>query len=378
MPSSKPKDHYVAAGLIGRFSARETPKARESPIYVVRRGKPEAFQQTAENVASKTALYTLEELWTYTNCDNDVRQVDRVWQRLERQMPIALDALGARETDGLVDARLWAETMVPFIASVFVRTPDFNERFGLRFAIEGKGKPLEQADSITRARLFQLQRLFSPVMRASWCVLHTTDEMPFVTSDLAFAPVELPRRPGWVIPLGRRCALHLKLRPRTPRIWLTMERTNQTFVDIEGQAASPDLVRLINCAMALHAPAEIYGDPEDIVTQYVHEMSKPKPKPARVKWDEVVVLRRNQHELLRFLRGITAPHGGDPLSRQESIALMTYPIPIFISVNPKSHMSDKRSTAIRRIEDRMAQKEGERLRHLVNVDSPLRAVYLEP
>jgi hypothetical protein len=367
MAPAKPKDHYVAAGLIGRFSARPETKQRTSPIWVLRRGRTDAFQQTAERVAYRTALYTLEELWIGDN----VRMVDQIWQRLEGQLPAALSALEG--TDGLVDARLWAEAMVPFIASLFVRSPDFGDRFGLRFAVlGGDGPALEQSDSITQARLFQLQRLFSPVMRASWRLLRCPKGAHLITSNLALAPLSLPQRPGWVVPLSRTWALHLKPRPRTPRVWLTAP-SGETFVDVEVESVTAERAEVINRALATHAPEEIYGDPEEVVLTCAAEMSQPKPKPTRVHWDDLLVLRRNQHELLDFLAAIASPYDGPPVAQAQALDQVNYPIPIFISINPKSHMAEKRSRALSRIEDAEAQKEHARLSRWLDV-KPLRKV----
>lgn len=353
--AKQPKDHYIPDNLIGRFSSRPEPRLRKSPLFVLRRGRVDAFQQIAENVAYETALYTLGQIWI----DESVRMVDDVWTRLEQQMPKALSAL--EETDGLLDARLWSEALVPLIASLFVRTPDFGERFDLRMAVlEGGRHPLKHMDSITRARLFQLQRLFSPIMRASWCVLRFAQEAPLITSNLALAPLSLPQRPGWVIPISRQHALHLKPRPRTPRVWLTAP-SHDTFVDVEVQYGSKELAHRINRAVARHAPSEIYGDPESLVLRYAEEMSGATSETERVKWDDLEVLRRNQHELVRFLHAITAPYAGRPAALDAALAQMSYPIPIFISTNPASHMPARRSKELSRVEDREARKEHARL-----------------
>jgi hypothetical protein len=218
-------------------------------------------------------------------------------------------------TEKLLDARLWAEALVPFVASLFVRPPDFKDRFGLRFAVSGHNNPLNQPDSVTQARLFQLQRLFSPVMRASWCFLSTPADAPLITSNRAFAALSLPQRPGWVIPLDRHHALHLKPRPRTPRVWLTAP-SGDTFADIEVEDVSADQAHTINRAVARDAPDEINADPEDLVLQYAAEMARPTPKPRRAEWDELIVLRRNQHELAGFLEAIADPYAGPRVPRQ--------------------------------------------------------------
>jgi hypothetical protein len=102
-------------------------------------------------------------------------------------------------------------------------------------------------------------------------------------------------------------------------------------------------------------------------------MLQPRPKPTRVHWDDLLVLRRNQHELLDFLEAIASPYAGPPVSRDEALAQMNYPIPVFISINPKSQMSEKRSRALSKIEDAEAQKEYARLSRWLDV-KPLQKV----
>jgi hypothetical protein len=369
--AKKPKDHYVAASLLGRFSSRPRARQRENPLYVLRRKHAEAFQQTAEGVASQAGLYTLDDAWLE---NSSPRLVDETWQRLEARLSRALDEL--ERTNGMMDARLWAEVMVPFIAATFVRTPDFADRFGLRFAAPGAaGSELEQPDSINRARLLQLQRLFSPVMRARWRLLRSTATAPLITSNLSMAPMTLMNRPGWVFPLGRTLALHLSPRPRTPRVWLTAP-WDQTLVDIEIETIGRNAAHRINRLVASHAPDEIYGDPEELVLAYRAELKKAKPKATSMHWDKLVILRRNQHELLDFLIAIASPFDGPRVSREDAIAQMSYPGPIFFSANPASHMPQAESRALSLIEDAEAQKEYTRISRWLDV-SPLQKVRAE-
>jgi len=361
--TSNTKDHYVAAALIGRFSSRPAARLRRSPIYVLRRGRIDPFVEVAEGVAYKTSLYTLEELWV----GESIRMVDDVWTRLEAQLPQMLSTL--EDTDGLVNARLWGEAMVPFIASLFVRTPDFSDRFGLRFAVAGGvGSPLAQPDSITQARLLQLQRLFSPVMRARWRLLRCPSDGPLITSNLALAPFYIGKDAGWIVPLGRSMALHLSPRPLTPRVWLTAP-SGQTFVDIEVHSMTATQCEIANRAIAAHAPDEIYGDPDDLLRHFKPEMSSTEAEPTAVHWDELLVLRRNQHDLLGFLEAIASPYRGPRMPRADATAQMKYPIPVFVSVNPESHMSDEQSAELSRIEDAEAQKEHARLSQWLDVKS---------
>jgi hypothetical protein len=363
MTSKKTKDHYVAAALIGRFSSNPAPQLRRSPIHVLRRGRSDPYPHVAEGVAYKTSLYTLEELWV----GETIRMVDDVWTRLEAQLPQMLTVL--EETDGLVDARLWGEAMVPFIASLFVRTPDFGKHFKLRFAVLGrKGSALTQPDSITQARLLQLQRLFAPVMRARWRLLRGPDEAPLITSNLALAPFSIGSDDGWIVPLGRSMALHLSPRPRTPRVWLTAP-SGQTFVDVEVHTMTAAQCDVVNRAMAAHAPEEIYGGDDALLRRYVPEMGADEAATTSMYWDQLLVLRRNQRELIGFLEAIASPYRGPRTPRAEALAQMDYPLPLFVSINPESHMSDEESEQLSRIEDAEAQNEHARLSKWLPVEA---------
>jgi len=84
--------------------------------------------------------------------------VDETWREYKNGLSNAIEALiGVR-----VDARTWARVMVPFVACMLVRGPDFAGRFGRRLAALGIGDidgGYTPADNANLARLMELQRL---------------------------------------------------------------------------------------------------------------------------------------------------------------------------------------------------------------------------
>jgi hypothetical protein len=97
------------------------------------------------------------------------QKVDEIWKEYERGLSNAIGELIA----GRVDARTWARILIPFVACMLVRGPDFADRFERRMAaleiddIDG----VHTADNVNMARLFELQRLLGPVAAAKWVVL---------------------------------------------------------------------------------------------------------------------------------------------------------------------------------------------------------------
>ena len=92
--------------------------------------------------------------------------MDSVWGGYESRFAVALDGL----ISGSLDAAIWLRVLVPFVAGVLVRGPDFNHRFtrrtqGFQFTPD--------KDNINSVRLLELQRLLAPVLAARWQVFKT-------------------------------------------------------------------------------------------------------------------------------------------------------------------------------------------------------------
>jgi len=161
-------------------------------LWVRGRGAPGAAVKAADDVAWDLDIYgTADFSWTY-----------------ESGLPAALDAL---ERQPPLNCRVWTEVLVPFVAALFVRSPDFIREFERRFSpqIAARFSAVTAHDRGSGPRLIEFQQLLAPVMAMRWAVLHNLTATPLITSDAAFAPTVTPLGLGYVIPIGPRSALLL-------------------------------------------------------------------------------------------------------------------------------------------------------------------------
>lgn len=257
-----PKQHFLPAAFIGRFSTETSGPRRQRRVWVRRRGEPEAFRVRAQDVGYEMDLYTLLDV------DSDPALVDQTWSRVESQLPKALDELLASDL-GYLDAHTWLETLVPFVTSLFVRGPEFNRRFESRLE-EMFGEPSERVarniDNTNVARLFELQRLYAVVIRAEWRVVHFPPDTPLLSTDVGYSLTRntADDRTGYVVPLDLTTALSLIRGPDRPTLWWR----NRTWIagPIMHVSMPASQAETLNQTSARSAVEEIYGPTQDSVS----------------------------------------------------------------------------------------------------------------
>src|SRR5438045_3616532 len=104
-----PRDHYLPASVIGRFSADRTSSARERMVFVVRKGRKAAFLVKAAKIGFVHDLY---EMAYPPFVGSDVRTVDQALNGYEPGLPFALDQLCQAAP---MEATTWLRTLVPYI-----------------------------------------------------------------------------------------------------------------------------------------------------------------------------------------------------------------------------------------------------------------------
>lgn len=160
-----PLDHYIPAAYLGFFSSdKSKANVRDRKLTVYDFNTKSFYQSRAGNLCAINNYYDEE--------------VDKLWY-FEGDIPAALNAL-INET---LDLYQWIMTLVPFVASVLVRTPDFVDRFQRR--INNLGFNQEFSDFI---RLLEFQRLLAPIIAGDWKVLEVTGAGQVLLSDLGFIP----------------------------------------------------------------------------------------------------------------------------------------------------------------------------------------------
>ena len=253
------KQHYVPAAVLANFSFSMKKQRRKSPIYVFRKGVEEPFIKSVADVCFVDDLYTIKD----NPNKNDPDFMEKMWQGFERDLPQAIAEL--QNSPKSLSAQVWVETLVPYAASALVRTPEFTERFQLRFgSLEVDMGP----DNLTLARLTELQRFMAPVMAASWTALRSPAEMDFIANDLGWCAIRLDGRnaPGFVIPVDRKLAIMIT--PRIKRTIMTDRGYNWIASGIEDRILTVSETEETNRCIAEWAREEIFGADVEQLTSF--------------------------------------------------------------------------------------------------------------
>ncbi len=198
-----PRDHYVPASVIGRFSAESAAVSRDRRVFVVRKGRKAAFAVKAEGIGFTNDLYGMSHppVW---GGDKEAN-LDQLINGYEPALPYALDLLCRASA---VDAETWLRTLVPYVASVFERGHDFIPRFMARPSVAAAGE-YNTSENANAGRIIELERLLAPICCARWVVLHKDGGEPFVLNDLGLIGTSDPStgEVGWALPVDRDSVL---------------------------------------------------------------------------------------------------------------------------------------------------------------------------
>jgi len=194
-----PLHHYLPASFLARFSIdTRTKSSRDKQLIVGDKKTQKWFSSPASKVGCINNLYTI--------ADDSVSPefIDQTWIEYEKKLPTAIDSL----IEGKVDAEMWTRVLIPFVACMLVRGPDFEKRFNQRFhpTIQQAMSKKLNPDNANRARLREIQSLLACVVAAKWLVLTTHGKDKLITNDLGFAPFINPKigHRGLAIPLSQR------------------------------------------------------------------------------------------------------------------------------------------------------------------------------
>lgn len=295
-------DHYIPASLLGRFSTDNISRARERKVWALKRGEQKAQHKKAEKYGSRQDFYDL----LMTQHAHMPRVVDKTWLAYENHLGSVLEILRTNTSRSAIDAHSWLTVLVPFVASLFVRGPDFNERYEARLGMKeiynhiAKEEPDYPRDNTNMSRLMEFQRLLAPIIAASWTVLHTGEKLPLLINERGYTlyrPNGLDQL-GWFIPVGYDMAF---------AIWPTrVNHGRAIIVDtgiakwkaiLEHRTISDEDTKVFNRAIAGVASEFIVGPSETSVSTLIKELQH-KPLPAEYVYHNPppgAVLRLHEH-----------------------------------------------------------------------------------
>jgi hypothetical protein len=244
--------HYIPAGLIGRFGRRVGNQWRTARIAARRVGESAIRETSARNVGFEIGLYRLKN--PPQGLDADV--VDHIWTVLEQQLPGAIESL-LRGQVGLAEV----ETLLFYVASCAVRHPDVFQRIaGAHQASSGLPEPI--GDLLQILRLESIQATLSQIRAWRWRVFDCSPEAEgLIINDKGFCYLGDASR--------NTTGLFLPLRPNLGVLG-SLDQSEGEFVVRRRLTAKS--VRSVNHALWLEAPREIYGHPDarDTLRQLDH------------------------------------------------------------------------------------------------------------
>ena len=187
-------------------------------------------------------------------------RVDDAWG-YESSLPDSLNTL--TDVNNVLDGAIWAFTLVPFVAGLFVRGTGFQYQFAERFPtdIDTLLPGISGRDNATEARLIDFQMVLAPIMAPRWTVHHFPPGTDLVTSDTGSAAATIFGH-GYVVPISRSTALVLTWKRRkqiliwTGANWVTpIEHFNSP-----GSSAAE-----LRRAMSAYAEHAVYGPTKESV-----------------------------------------------------------------------------------------------------------------
>ena len=248
--------HYVPAAFLGRFSASTSDRSRKRNLWVFDTGTAEPYEKKAEKLAAETGLYDVDDGTLGPDATADV-----AWG-YESFLTPALDTLS--DAQAALDAQAWLRGVVPFVAGLFVRGPEFQEEFMQRIAPALPHIGVDPASNATAGRLLDLQTLLAPIMASRFCVLHFTESVDLITSDRGYALTGTPdgREHAYIVPVGRHVALTVVPREAgEPLRW----KDGAWQAEVEHRGCADREAEQLNRAMAAFAIRAVYGPTREAV-----------------------------------------------------------------------------------------------------------------
>lgn len=262
--------HHYPAALLGQFGVMRGPnkRSRRRIVAVAERGKEEIAQRRAERLGYSGGALRLYEL---TTIDCVGVTIDEQWAHVEQRIPKLVRALMGVD-HGAMSPTLFVRTLVPLVAQLLVRHPDFEDRYRLRLqSYSNRGGPvLCTPDEVNRARAIDYLFLCGRLIHCEWRVLKSPT--PLVSSDLGFAgavyrtiegatfPPEAPDESmgGYVVPLASNLAVFV----HEGKSSYQLERAQ---VALTVSPLTPDKAEETNMTIAAWAPRQVFGKSQAVV-----------------------------------------------------------------------------------------------------------------
>jgi hypothetical protein len=273
-------NHYLPASYLSLFSVDKNKPRRQRTVYIGDFKKRNCYQSVAQKCAGENNFY--DEI------------IEKFWHIYEPKLPESIEKLINMD----IDIFLWGSILVPFVSSLFVRTPTFNSLMENRLETIGFSKDRIPLENINYDRIFEFQRLLAPVLSADWIVLKINGNTPLITNDIGYAPFSNPGvgDHGWAIPLGLSHILALV--PKQQRIIATFIN-NKWIPNIHYLNLPKDNHNSFNSILSQYSRRFIFGSDSSIICRYLNGNNNQKiPEFAQAGF--ITGIKAMQYELTWF------------------------------------------------------------------------------
>lgn len=173
------RHHFLPASFLFSFAFLRKTNPRKSLIHMGDKTTQEITNCPIDSVGCITNLYTV----SGDNSDLPGDFIEKVWNKYEDRLSYAIKKL----INGSITASEWLRILVPFVAGLLLRGPDFDSRFTKRIDDLNLSK-YNSKDNTNYARLIELQRLIGPIAVAKWILIKVISDQPNITTDIGYAP----------------------------------------------------------------------------------------------------------------------------------------------------------------------------------------------
>lgn len=261
-------DHYIPAAFIGRFSpdADKSKKARDLKVWAFHMGANNAVFCKASSLGYANDLYKVKYDNYLPDPFNRIESFD-TW-KYESDLNKVLDNM---ETLNPVSLSDWIHTAVPFVAGLFTRGIEFNQRhtpFLKNIFPENENTQSQEhiGFNINLMRHIRMKRLLPDILAAKWLIYHFPNASSISSNDLGLASMHDERMnlQGYAIPISPTTVIELLPSPK---------RRIAKFVDggwiaeIEHVNYDSNEYRTLNDAIANAADRFIFGGSKEEVTR---------------------------------------------------------------------------------------------------------------
>lgn len=252
------RQHYIPASLIANFSHARRSPSRRSPVHVLRRGSSSTYIRAAKDLAWRASFYVDPGMWGPNSFDPEL-----VWGGYESQLPAALLELTSSPRD--LAAQTWTDYLVPFVASVLVRAPEFRERHKRRTSFLADVPTMDLDANAGHVVWVELQRILAPIMVSKWSILRAPPGSGFVLNDQGWFCAQFDGRnsPGVIVPITPTAAIQIE--PHFNRTIAVSRNSKWIAANIEERLMTQaEMSMLLRCC-AEWALDEIYGQDPSIL-----------------------------------------------------------------------------------------------------------------